>query len=62
MKLTLEIENSLNERLKALARERQCSTFKIVRAALRQYIEQNDLQHDLSSDMEIQQHDSSKRN
>lgn len=59
MQLNLEIENSLNERLKALARERQCSTFKIVRAALRQYIEQNELQHDSSPDMEIQQHDSS---
>ncbi|CAI1090676.1 ribbon-helix-helix protein, CopG family [Serratia ficaria] len=55
MQLNLDIENSLNERLKALARERQCSTFKIVRAALRQYIEQ----HDLSPDLEIQQHDSS---
>ena len=57
MQLNLDIENSLNERLKALARERQCSTFKIVRAALRQYIEQNEL----SPDMEIQQHDSSNR-
>ncbi|CAI1614955.1 ribbon-helix-helix protein, CopG family [Serratia proteamaculans] len=55
MQLNLDIENSLNERLKALARERQCSTFKIVRAALRQYIEQNEL----SPDLEIQQHDSS---
>ncbi|WP_278431744.1 ribbon-helix-helix protein, CopG family [Serratia grimesii] len=57
MRLNLEIENSMNERLKALARERQCSTFKIVRAALQQYIEQ----HDLSPDLEIQQHDSSNR-
>lgn len=55
MQLNIDIENSLNERLKALARERQCSTFKIVRAALRQYIEQ----HDLSPDLEIQQYDSS---
>ncbi|CAI1998204.1 Uncharacterised protein [Serratia liquefaciens] len=50
MQLNLEIENSLNERLKALARDRQCSTFKIVRAALRQYIEQ----HDSSPDLEDQ--------
>ncbi|MBH2726497.1 hypothetical protein I5Q12_19780 [Serratia marcescens] len=57
MQLNLEIENTLNERLKALAKQRQCSTFKIVRAALRQYIEQNDL----SPDLEIQQHESSKR-
>lgn len=57
MQLNLEIENSLNERLKTLAKARQCSTFKIVRVALRQYIEQNDLQHDLSPDLEIQQHD-----
>lgn len=58
MQLNLEIENSLNERLKTLAKQSQCSTFKIVRAALRQYIEQ----HDLSPDLEIQQHDSSQHN